>query len=190
MSTAKITAKLPTEFGEFTIFVYPEEQKEHLALVKGDPQNKENVLVRIHSECLTGEVFHSLKCDCREQLMTSLNHLKKEKEGMIIYLRQEGRGVGLSNKIKQYHLQDQGLDTVEASEKMGVAVDSRDYHIAAKILKEWNIHKIRLMTNNPDKITKLEQQGITVKRIPLQIKPNKNNRYYLKIKKEKLGHIL
>jgi 3,4-dihydroxy 2-butanone 4-phosphate synthase/GTP cyclohydrolase II len=190
MIRRKETAKLPTEYGDFTAIVYEDnEGSHHTALVKGNIKEKD-VLVRVHSECLTGDVFHSLRCDCRQQLDKALRLIGKE-GGVLIYLRQEGRGIGLLNKIKAYSLQDRGLDTVEANEKLGFKGDMRDYTIGVQILADLGLKRIRLMTNNPTKIEGLEKYGIKiVERVPLIIKPNTTNKKYLEAKKKKLGHYL
>lgn len=188
----KITsASLPTAYGNFQIIVYKsiKDNFEHVALVKAK-NFQEHTLVRIHSQCLTGDVFSSLKCDCRDQLIMSLIKIGQE-GGVLIYLSQEGRGIGLTNKIKAYALQDKGYDTVEANKKLGFEADLRDYKIAAQILKDLNIDQIALLTNNPAKIRELKGYGITVAEcIPLEVIPNKINKSYLKTKKNKLGHKL
>jgi 3,4-dihydroxy 2-butanone 4-phosphate synthase/GTP cyclohydrolase II len=149
------------------------------------------VLVRIHSECVTGDIFHSLRCDCGDQVEKALEMINKEGEGVLIYMRQEGRGIGLLNKLKTYMLQERGVDTVEANEALGFPPDLRDYGIGAQILLDLNLRKIRLITNNPAKIVGLEGHGIEIlERVPIEIEPNKENINYLKIKKEKLGHVL
>ena len=186
----KETAKLPTSYGNFTAYVYECDNLNHLALVKGDIRKDDAALVRMHSECLTGDVFHSKRCDCGEQLDKALRLIGRE-SGILLYLRQEGRGIGLLNKIRAYNLQDRGMDTVEANEKLGFKADMRDYNLAARILADLGVKKIRLITNNPKKIEGLEKHGIEiVKRIPLIIKPNASNRKYLEAKKNKLGHFL
>ena len=182
-----ISINMPTVHGDFALHSYQNNGSVHLALVKGDA--KENVLVRIHSECLTGDVFGSKRCDCGEQLAIALNMIEKE-NGILIYLRQEGRGIGLLNKLKAYHLQENGMDTVSANVELGLPVDAREYIIAAKIIKDLGIQSIILMTNNPQKVQAMEEQGIATKRIVLEIKPNIHNKEYLKAKKEKLGHLL
>lgn len=189
----KVVTKLPTPYGEFTLYLYEDllEHQLHVALVKGDVKGKENVLVRVHSQCLTGDVFHSLRCDCGEQLHTALKMISKEKEGVLLYMRQEGRGLGLFLKLKSYELQDLGLDTVDSAKALGKTPDLRDYGIGAQILADLGITTIRLLTNNPKKIIGLEGFGLkVVERIPLIIKPNKKNIKYLKAKRDKLGHLL
>ena len=187
----KETAKLPTEYGDFTAYVYEcSKGLHHIALVKGDINKDKDVLVRVHSECLTGDVFHSKRCDCTQQLDRALKLISKE-DGVLLYLRQEGRGIGLLNKIKAYNLQDKGIDTVEANEKLGFKADMRDYTVGVQILADLGIRRMKLITNNPKKIEGLEKYGIKiVERIPLIIKPNTKNIKYLKAKKEKLGHYL
>jgi 3,4-dihydroxy 2-butanone 4-phosphate synthase/GTP cyclohydrolase II len=186
-------AEMPTEWGEFKLYGYDNEldDKEHLALVKGDIEGKENVLTRLHSECFTGDVLGSRRCDCGPQLHSSMLRIEEEGEGIVLYLRQEGRGIGLFNKMKAYNLQDQGFDTVEANEKLGFEADLRDYVIASQILKDLGVKSVRLMTNNPKKINGLKEYGIDVKeRKELEIGAREENIRYLKTKKEKLGHML
>ena len=185
--------KLPTKFGEFRIIVFKNEvdHKEHLMIVKGDVRGKSDVLMRIHSECLTGDVFGSHRCDCGEQLENALRCIEEQGEGIVIYMRQEGRGIGLTNKIKAYTLQDQGYDTVEANVKLGFPPDMREYSLAAQMLRELDVKSVKLLTNNPEKKEDLERWGITVsKRVPIVIKANSINAKYLSTKKEKMRHML
>ncbi|PSM52039.1 GTP cyclohydrolase II [Campylobacter blaseri] len=179
-------ANLPTEFGKFEVQVFKENEKEHLVITKKPLQKIVNV--RIHSECLTGDAISSLKCDCGDQLKASLNYIEKH-GGMVLYLRQEGRNIGLLNKINAYNLQDSGLDTIEANHQLGFKADERTYEIVDFILKYYNIKKINLLTNNPDKLKSLHCVEI-VDRIPIIIKPNEYNQGYLKVKEEKMGHML
>ncbi len=186
-------AELPTRFGEFQVVAFhaPFEEREHAALVKGDITHQENVPVRLHSECLTGDTFGSLRCDCRDQLELALTELARRPLGALLYLRQEGRGIGLENKIKAYQLQEWGYDTVEANQALGFRADERDYGIAAHMLRSLSVESIELMSNNPDKIRDLTAQGIRVNgRIPIEARPNPHNRRYLETKRVKAGHLL
>jgi 3,4-dihydroxy 2-butanone 4-phosphate synthase/GTP cyclohydrolase II len=188
-----VTTTLPTIHGVFTLHMYRSltDQKEHLALVKGDISPSVPTLVRVHSECLTGDVFGSLRCDCNAQLDASLELVQKEGRGVVVYMRQEGRGIGLLNKLKAYKLQDEGMDTVEANEELGFRADLRDYGIGAQILHDVGVGKMRLLTNNPKKVIGLSGYGIEiVERIPLEIRPNQHNERYLLAKRDKLGHLL
>ncbi|OHE56243.1 MAG: bifunctional 3,4-dihydroxy-2-butanone 4-phosphate synthase/GTP cyclohydrolase II [Thermodesulfovibrio sp. RBG_19FT_COMBO_41_18] len=188
------TVKLPTKYGsEFTAIVYTNDidNNIHLALVKGEIKPEDEILVRVHSQCLTGDVFGSERCDCGEQLHKAMEMIKKEGKGVILYMKQEGRGIGLINKLKAYELQDKGLDTVEANIKLGFKPDLRDYGVGAQILVDLGVRKMRLMTNNPKKIVGLEGYGLkVVERVSIETRPNEKNIIYLKTKKKKLGHML
>lgn len=185
-------AFFPTRFGKFTVHAFRDENgKEHLALTRCRHEKHEEVPVRIHSRCLTGDTLTSLRCDCRQQLEASMKYMEKNECGMLIYLDQEGRGIGLANKIRAYALQDKGRDTVEANEELGFCDDARDFGIAAEILQYFGISKVKLLTNNPRKIKDLEEHGVrVVERIPLIAEPTEYNGSYLKTKKEKMGHQL
>ncbi len=189
----EVETRMPTDFGIFKAIGYTNEidHKEHVAFVKGQIDPERPVLVRVHSECLTGDVFHSHRCDCGPQLAAALRQIDEAGSGVLLYLRQEGRGIGLINKLKAYHLQEQGLDTVEANMKLGFAPDLRDYGIGAQILKDLGVRQMRLLTNNPRKLRGLDGYGLSVvERVPLQMKDNKDNAAYLRTKRDKLGHLL
>lgn len=185
--------KLPTKYGYFELIPFQERTNglEHMALIKGNFTSNETILTRIHSACATGDLFGSLRCDCGEQLIESMKLIEKNGNGIILYLQQEGRGIGLMNKMKAYKLQEEGMDTLEANLQLGFAPDERDYEIGAKILDHLGIKKVKLLTNNPDKIIGLEKNGImVVERIPLIIQPNPCNKYYLDTKESRMGHQL
>jgi 3,4-dihydroxy 2-butanone 4-phosphate synthase/GTP cyclohydrolase II len=189
----KATAKLPTRYGNFVLYLYKSavDEHHHLAVVKGDVNTDEPVIVRVHSQCLTGDILGSLRCDCGEQLDKALQMIEQEGRGVLLYMRQEGRGIGLSNKIMAYQLQDNGRDTVEANEELGFKPDLRDYGIGAQILADLGIKKIRLLTNNPKKIVGLKGYNLEiVERIPIEITPNEMNAHYLETKRDKLGHLI
>ncbi len=187
-----VETRLPTKFGEFRLRAYENDVDDmtHLALVMGEPEGKEDVLVRVHSACLTGDALHSLRCDCGGQLEKAMTRIAEEGEGILIYMQQEGRGIGLLNKMKAYHLQDEGLDTVEANQRLGFAPDLRDYGIGALILKDLGLSSIRFMTNNLTKVVGLQGFGLEItERIPLEIEPNGENKRYLQTKQDKLNHV-
>ena len=187
------SVRLPTAYGDFTAVAFRETLtgKHHVALVKGEVEGEDNVLVRVHSECLTGDVFHSLRCDCGEQLALALERIAEEDRGVLLYMAQEGRGIGLLNKLKAYELQENGLDTVEANLELGFAADLREYGIGSQILADLGLSTIRILTNNPKKLTGIEGFGLTVvEQVPIEVSPNAENRRYLATKREKLGHQL
>ncbi|MEM7437332.1 MAG: GTP cyclohydrolase II [Myxococcota bacterium] len=185
-------SKLPTRFGMFDVVVYKETDgdKEHVAITVGEIRGATDVLIRVHSECLTGEVLHSLKCDCRDQLDLALERIQAAGTGAVLYLRQEGRGIGLGNKIRAYAMQDQGLDTVDANLALGFEDDQRGYHVAADMLRDLGVESVALMTNNPRKVAGLEGDGIKVsRREPHEIEAHEHNRDYLRTKQARLGHL-
>jgi 3,4-dihydroxy 2-butanone 4-phosphate synthase / GTP cyclohydrolase II len=188
-----VETRLPTPFGEFRLRAYENEIDDltHLALLMGEPEGSDDVLVRVHSACLTGDALHSLRCDCGEQLEAALARVAAEGEGVIVYMQQEGRGIGLLNKMRAYHLQDaEGLDTVEANQRLGLAPDLRDYGIGAQILKDLGLKRIRLLTNNLTKVVGLRGFGLEIaERVPIEVEPNGHNERYLRTKREKLNHV-
>jgi len=188
-----VSTHLPTKYGDFQLHLYRSEtdNKEHIALVKGSIDATVPLLVRVHSECLTGDVFGSLRCDCNEQLTSAMQMVENAGAGVIVYMRQEGRGIGLANKLQAYRLQDEGLDTVEANEKLGFRPDLRDYGIGAQILRDLGVCRIKLLTNNPKKVVGLRGYGLEItERVPLEMNPNIVNERYLKTKRDKLGHLI
>jgi 3,4-dihydroxy 2-butanone 4-phosphate synthase / GTP cyclohydrolase II len=187
------TARLPTEYGEFTMHVYESRFAggTHVALVRGEIGAGENVLTRVHSACLTGDIFHSARCDCGAQLHTALQRITDEGRGVLLYLNQEGRGIGLANKIRAYALQEQGFDTVEANERLGFPADVRDYRVGVQMLRDLGVRSTRLLSNNPRKLSGVTGDGLMVsERLPIEIAASASTHRYLKTKKEKLGHLL
>jgi 3,4-dihydroxy 2-butanone 4-phosphate synthase/GTP cyclohydrolase II len=189
----KVRARIPTEDGEYSLYLYANnlDHKEHLALVMGEVQGKEDVLVRIHSECFTGDVLGSMRCDCGEQLRRAMQHIAAKGEGVLIYLRQEGRGIGLLDKLRAYNLQDEGLDTVEANLALGHQADERDYTVAARIIEDFDVRSVHLLTNNPSKIERLRELGVPVtRRVPLEGTVTADNADYLITKAQRMHHML
>jgi 3,4-dihydroxy 2-butanone 4-phosphate synthase / GTP cyclohydrolase II len=187
------SAQLPTQFGIFRVHVYdcPSQRRQHVALVMGQISSDRPTLVRVHSQCLTGDTLHSIRCDCREQLETAMKKIGEKGQGVIVYLSQEGRDIGLANKIRAYALQDKGLDTVQANERLGLPADMRDYSVGAQILTDLRVRKICLLTNNPEKVSAIGRYGLKIiKRVPLEVPPRASNHAYLRVKKDKLGHLL
>lgn len=189
----EVEVPMPTRFGNFRIVAYSTtvDESQHVAMVKGDPDPDTPTLVRVHSECMTGDLFHSLRCDCGEQLEGALAQIDREGCGIVLYMRQEGRGIGLVNKLKAYQLQDEGADTVEANHRLGFGADLREYGIGAQILRDLGVRRMNLMTNNPRKLVGLEGYGLELLgRVPLEVAPNQSNRRYLQTKKDRMGHML
>ena len=188
----EVIAQLPTKYGTFEAHGYVDQRsgEHHVALVKGEIGDGENVLCRVHSECLTGDVFGSNRCDCGEQLAQAMRQIEKEGRGVLLYMRQEGRGIGLINKLKAYELQEQGFDTVDANIKLGFAPDLREYWVGAQILRDLGVKSLNLLTNNPSKVYGLDGFGLKVsKRVPIEIAPQKYDLGYLRVKKERMGHV-
>lgn len=189
-------ADVPTEYGTFRIVVYREREAtepnvEHCAIVKGDVRAAQDLLIRVHSECFTGEALHSLKCDCREQLDQALRIISEQGQGAVLYLRQEGRGIGLGNKIRAYALQQQGVDTVDANLRLGFAADARKYHVASAMLADLGVVSVKVLTNNPDKVDALRADGVLVSgRVGMDVIPNQHNRGYLDTKRQRMGHLI
>lgn len=193
MLQKRVTTRLPSRLGEFRLLAYQDSEQglHHLALVKGSVRHAASVLVRIHSQCLTGDVFGSMRCDCGEQLRTAMEAIQKEGLGVLIYLKQEGRGIGLMEKLRAYELQDEGLDTVEANLKLGFGPDHRDYKVAVAILEDLGVTSVRLLTNNPRKMSGFAGSSIgVVERVPIEVDANQENHDYLRAKRDRLGHIL
>jgi GTP cyclohydrolase II len=187
-------ADVPTDYGSFRIVVYQDSSEpsiEHCAIIKGDVRGANDLLIRVHSECFTGEVLHSLKCDCREQLDQALQSIAAVDRGAVLYLRQEGRGIGLGNKIRAYALQQQGADTVDANLRLGFAADARHYHVASAMLDDLGVASVVVLTNNPAKVAALSADGVVVTgRVPMDVNPNQHNQAYLDTKRERMGHLI